>query len=115
MAAVTSCENTLLESKTALDSGPRILCQWNLDSSRERVPDFRLQVHELVGFSLVEENETVRVGNLSLRSVKGPKRVNGCILSDCKKVECSGFVIYYLKEMKSSKQNVPGALFGKDP
>ena len=68
MAAVTSCENTLLESKTVLDSGPRILCQWNLDSSRERVPDFRLQLHELVGFSLVEENE--RVGNLSLYTVR---------------------------------------------
>ena len=94
MAAVTSCENALLESKTVLDSGPRILCQWNLDSSRERVPDFRLQVHEFVGFSLVEENE--RVGNLSLRSVKGPKRVNGRTLSECKKVECSGFVIYSL-------------------
>lgn len=58
------------------------------------IPDFRLQVHELIGFSLVEVNE--RVGNLSFRSLKGSKRADRCTLSDCEKVECSGFVIYSL-------------------
>ena len=40
----------------------------------ERGTLFRLQVYESVGISLVEVYK--RVGNLSLKSVKGPKRTN---------------------------------------
>ena len=40
----------------------------------ERGTLFRLQVYESVGISLVEVYK--RVGNLSRKSVKGPKRTN---------------------------------------